>query len=274
MPTWLSDIKLFRAPKNPINSQWDVCWPATQNEVCTVNFRCKIGLVDLAREVAGSLRQDRLTAMTLRIYDSYSKWPTLQCFKSGRGVLVGSPSRDRAVLAVHRYMVMFRNMGLNARNTPILLRNKVSSGYYPHGLNTKGFEVHDSIGTVKDDGSFPGIMFFAKPANATRELRFSFFPTGKFIVMNMIGDEARRAFLHVLPVMYRNRAPAPISRSKAQRTLNAVQREIKKRTRDTVSASKESVTSMVRRTLETIDFNPSMNDDENFESAPKLMRTR
>jgi hypothetical protein len=265
--TKLEDISLFfKCKKEYYLSQDHIPWPIQQNEVRTTTFSTTIPLTTLTREAPGSLRQNKLSVGTFRFHEQPGllrsgrrahapRCPTVQWFSKGKGVWLGTTSEEKTRLYNHILRFMQLNMGLQATSSRMLLRNRVSSAHYPYRLDIKNFEYDKSISAVIDDGSFPGTIFVFKPPGCPRELRFSLFESGSFIVMGMNGDNACEAFLYVLPILHKNRAEGGKNkRNSASDGVTAIQKEMRKRNYSEVSSVREDIGSMVRRTLTEVDL--------------------
>lgn len=267
MPTELSDLDFFQVPKDTWLSHPEIFLPVEQNTVFTVDFLCTIPLQSVVRLIAAcSLRKDRLSVVTIRWHERFSNGictengnvphpPTVQLFGKGKAVLMGATSEYKTLLFCHKLRFMLLNMGLPASCSSLILRNKVCSGNYIYGIDTDNFEYDNTIASVKDDGTFPGIMFVITPPGSEKELRFSLFPTGKFIVMGMDGNEAREGFLQILPILHRNRRPDGAPKAKAARGVEKICKAMRKRAiSEITNTSKEELLTIAKRVMAHVDY--------------------
>lgn len=186
-------------------------YPTTQNIVCTINYGTPITLERLSSMVPLSLLKPRFSAGTVRFMNT-----TIQTFGAGNCTSLGGSSVYEILWSAHNLRFMLRRAGFDAGQGRPMFCNRVCSGSVGHGIDIKNFEKHDSIGTISQDGAFPGILYFLKSPRTGTLMMFLIFDTGKFIVMGLTkncDEEAQEAFDLILPTLRRNR-----SKTRAQST--------------------------------------------------------
>ena len=160
----LDRLRTYRSQRYPDLVDQEVCYPETQNVVCTVDFGAALPSLRKLVSTLGavSCKQPRFAAVTLRFYDA-ARPPSVQVFQSGNCVFMGSGSIDCTLYYVQQLRFVFEHMGLDVRLGDLTLRNRVCSGQVRHGIDTANFEQSDSIGSVKHTSTFPGILFLTRP---------------------------------------------------------------------------------------------------------------
>jgi len=211
MPKWISldDLKHYEEPIDPYLSQLTIPWPLTQNSVIITNMNTKFNHRQTAGLVPGaSFKNCRLSALTQRFRDpGHLATPTGQGFSSSLLVLMGTPDERTALVLIHIIRIIMSklpNLPKRPMNSPMVVCNRVSSGFY-EPLDTQHFEENDTTRVVVHTESFSAVRYLIQLPGFEKKVSFSFFPTGNFIVTGLDTEQAKKAFVYVLPVLERNR---------------------------------------------------------------------
>jgi hypothetical protein len=229
--TSLADLEFYEEAVNVHLSQLDIPWPCAQNSVIITSMNTKFNHRQTAALIPGaSFKNCRLSALTQRFYNpGYLVTPTAQGFSSSLVVLMGTNCPRTALLYIHLIRIMFSylpNLPNRPMNSPMVVCNRVSSGF-SKPLDTKNFERQDSTRVVVHTASFSAVRYMCKPPGFDRNITFSFFPTGNYIVTGLPPEEALVAFTHVYRILKRNELDKVIKPS-AEQTIVYIKKHYRK----------------------------------------------
>ena len=216
----LNILSKFKIPHEKRLSNNSTIYPSSQNSVIKVKYDLydpslrfdpytgeDKGVINLFK-LSGALgirsfQKVKFPAVTLR----WTTNPAFQIFNKGTCVAAGAPGIYSVLFTSHKLRFILRAINLPVKLIKLLRVNRVCSGDFGYPIDIENFEKNDGIGTVKQDDSFPGIIYLINSPITQNRTTFLIFGTGKFIVMGLLGsgdEEAQEAFDMILPILKRN----------------------------------------------------------------------
>lgn len=170
--------------------------PTIQNIVSTVNLDCRLDLKRIALSARNAeYNPKRFAAVIMRIKEPKT---TALIFSSGKLVITGAKSEDKARLAARKFARVVEKIGYPVRFREFKIQNMVGSCDLGFPIRLEGISIHHAAFSSYEPELFPGLVYRMKDP----KIVLLVFVSGKIVITGgKRKEEIYKAFANIYPVL-------------------------------------------------------------------------
>ncbi|KAL1822633.1 hypothetical protein ACET3Z_009411 [Daucus carota] len=170
--------------------------PTIQNIVSTVNLDCRLDLKRIALSARNAeYNPKRFAAVIMRIKEPKT---TALIFSSGKLVITGAKSEEKARLAARKFARVVEKIGYPVRFREFKIQNMVGSCDLGFPIRLEGISIHHAAFSSYEPELFPGLVYRMKDP----KIVLLVFVSGKIVITGgKRKEEIYKAFANIYPVL-------------------------------------------------------------------------